>query len=247
MLRKQQAGGRVVKFQYGLCVMVSLIAAALPMSAQEGPASPAGPIASAVARATVGLAVEPQAERADLRWAPVRALAAGTEVTVTLKGRPPVKRNFVAADGQFLTVLNLTDSALADTIRRLLDLAKRQPEIFTAGAVVYKDIQLGQEGLFVAGRRVADLGQVLEKIARDEVSEIATPVKTQGSWKWAATGIVAGVVLGFLTFLSALDCQPFHGCEVRVAAALGLPVAGGLVGYYAPVREKVGGVVYRAQ
>ena len=50
------------------------------------------------------------------------------------------------------------------------------------------NVRVGRDGVFVAGGKVADLGQVVQVIARDDVAEIRGPVVARGS--------VLGGVLG---------------------------------------------------
>jgi hypothetical protein len=241
-----------MKSALSLILITSLGASALPVVAQDRMAATSGPIASAITRAAVQLAAADHPTKApDPNWSRVRALAPGAEVIVTLKGTLPVKRYFVTADGSDLTVLNLTDPALPGAgTRGLRDLASNHPEYFTAqnGIFVGSDIRVGPDGVFVADRRVADFGQIVERIARTDVAEIASPMRTRGSVGWAVTGSVAGFGLGFLTFLSTIDCPYAGNCgawQLRRAAPLWLPIAGGLLGYHA-FHHEVGGVIYRA-
>jgi hypothetical protein len=206
---------------------------------------------AAVARAAVRLAADEQSQTADLNWSRVRALAPGAELIVTLKGTPAAKRYFVAADGSDLTVSNLTEPALPGTVTRgLRDLASNHPEYFTAPKSVFvdSDILVGPNGIFVAHRKVADLGQIVERIARIDVAEIGSPVRTRGSVGLAVAGAAVGFAWGYFLFLGTMDC-PFAGnCgawQLRRTAPIWLPIATGLVGYHSS-QHQVGGVIYRA-
>jgi hypothetical protein len=241
-----------MKSALSLTLIVSLVWSAQPVAAQDRMASTAGPIASAVTRLAFRLAADPQSETADPNWSRVRMLTPGAEIIVTLQGAPPRKRYFVAADGSDLTVLNLTDPALPSTATRgLRDLASNHPEYFTArkGAFVDREIRVGPDGVFMADRKVADFGQIVERVARSNVAEVRRQVRTRGSVGWAITGAATGFGLGFLMFVNTLDCSYDYGncgaLRLRRTAPLWLPVAGGLLGYHASHR-KVGGVIYRA-
>jgi hypothetical protein len=62
--------------------------------------------------------------------------------------------------------LNLTDPALPGTVTRgLRDVASNHPEYFTAqkGVFVDQNVRVGPDGVFVAARKVADLGQIVER------------------------------------------------------------------------------------
>jgi hypothetical protein len=241
-----------MKSALSLILITSLGASALPVAAEDRMASTSGPIAAAITRAAVQLAgADHPTQVPDPNWSRVRALPPGAEVMVTLKGTLPVHRYFVTADGSDLTVLNLTNPALSGAgTRGLRDLASNHPEYFTArtGTFVGSDIRVGPDGVFVADRRVADFGQIVARIARTDVAEIASPVRTPGSVGWAVTGSVAGFGLGLLTFLNTIDCPWVGNCgawQLRRAAPLWLPIAGGLLGYHASHHE-VGGVIYHA-
>jgi hypothetical protein len=241
-----------MKSALSLILITALGVSALPVAAQDRMASTSGPIAAVITRAAVQLAAADHPTQApDPHWSRVRALAPGAEVIVTRKGTLPVKRYFVAADSSDLTVLNLMDPALPGAgTRGLRDLASNHPEYFTAqnGIFVGCDIRVGPDGVFVADRRVADFGQIVERITRNDVAEITSPVRTRGSVGWAVTGSVAGFGLGLLTFLNTIDCPWVANCgawRLRRAAPLWLPIAGGLLGYHASHHE-VGGIVYRA-
>jgi hypothetical protein len=131
-------------------------------------------------------------------WARVSQLAPAAEVVVTTRGSPPRSRQFVVADELALIVLNLTHPALPPASARVLrDMASQHPEYFAAvqksGTFAQDDVRIGRDGLFVANSRIADLEQVVERIARNDVSEIRGPVVARGS----VLGAVLGGWIGF--------------------------------------------------
>ena len=110
-------------------------------------------------------------------WSAARKLAPGTEVMVTVKGSKPVRRYVVLAGESELTALNLTDPTLPRAATRVLrDMASNHPEYFaavgTGGYFQSNNVRMGPAGVFVADRKVADLSQVVETIARDDVVQI---------------------------------------------------------------------------
>jgi hypothetical protein len=239
-----------MKSALSLTLIASLLGSALPVAAQDRMESTAGPIARAVAREAVRLATEPawsgiqQASgTAESDWSRVRKLAAGTEAVVTVKGSQPGQRYFVRADESDLTVLNLTDPTLPRAAMRVLpDMASNHPEYFTAqkGAFVDKEVRVGPDGVFVADRKVADLGQIVERIARNDVAEIRGPVRVRGS--------VHGAILGSLLLGSSFGLA--FGTSASSAALgwsllTGLTVVGGFLGYRVS-SHKAEGVIYRA-
>ena len=105
-------------------------------------------------------------------------------MVVTVKGSQPDKRYFVWAEESDLRVLNLTDPTLPPAAMRVLpDTTSNHLEDLTpqTGAFVDKEVRVGLDGVFVADRKVADLGQIVERIVRTDVAEIGSSVKTRGS------------------------------------------------------------------
>ena len=127
-------------------------------------------------------------------WSRVGELSPGAEIMMTRRGSQAASRRFVMADDAAVTVLNLTDQSLPEAATRVLrDMASQRPESFAAmrssGATFGQgDVRIGGGGLFVAGRRITALENVVERVARNEVSEIFGPVVARGS--------VGGAVLG---------------------------------------------------
>lgn len=152
-------------------------------------------------------------------WSRVRELAPGAEIIVTVKGSPPGRRYFAAAatksstlppfrparpsivkvppfDEPDLTVLNVADPMLPAEVRDVLRaVASSHPDYFLAAqnggqSVLEKSVRMGPDGVFVADRRVADLGQIVERIARADILEIRTP--GIGPARRTARGLLGG-------------------------------------------------------
>jgi len=126
-------------------------------------------------------------------WLRVGQLAPAVEISLTVKGSPPGTRYFVMANESVLVALNLTVPTLpAASARVLREMAAMRPDYLVAaqkaGAFRQENVQVAPDGVFVADRKVADLNQVVETVARDDVSEILGPVVARGS--------VAGTLLG---------------------------------------------------
>jgi hypothetical protein len=163
---------------------------------------------------------------------------------VTVKGSQPGSRYVVMADDSGLTVLNLTDPTLpAASTRVLRDLASHHPEYFAAmqkgGTFGEDSVRVGRDGVFVADRKVADLGQVVETIARNDVTEISGPVVARGS----VLGAVLGGYLGF-----AVGAVPGLGGAPEILAwalLIGSVAVGGFLGFRWSSHETEG-VIYRA-
>jgi len=222
--------------------------------------TPIGPLGLAAMRAATQLASKPASlpaqpaedpHQAD--WSRVRALEAATDITLTVTGAVPVQRSFVRADDTTLTVLNLTDPSLprvaVQTLRIMLTANRPQDFATSARTFIDREVRFGPGGLFVADRKVADFGQIVERIARSDIVVVAIPLRVRGSLLGAGIGAGIGVWVGYrIVAFSTLDC-PYGGhciaVQVRRAAPAWLPVAFGLLGYQAS-QHTVGGEVYRA-
>jgi hypothetical protein len=150
----------------------------------------------------------------------------------------------VAADELALIVLNLTQPGLPSGAMRILrDMASQHPEYFVAvqksGTFAQDDVRIGRDGLFVADQRIADLEQIVESIARSDVSEIRGPVVARGS----VPGALLGGWLGF-----AVGAVPALGGAAEGAAWLlliGSAAIGAFLGNHWSSHQTEG-VVYRA-
>jgi len=177
-------------------------------------------------------------------WSRVGELAPGTDVMVTVKALPPRDRYFVLADEFAVTVLSLADATLPDSSRRTLrDMASHHPEYFaamqTGGTFGQDNVRVGRDGVFVANRKIAELGQVVETIARTDISEIRGPVIARGS----VPGVILGGWLGF-----GVGVVPALGGATAVVAwplLIGSVAGGGLLGFRWSSHETEG-IIYRA-
>ena len=277
-----------MKSALALMLIVCLAAPAVPVIAQEktetavsfdirGPATQAtaGPLARAIAREAVRLAPTTSVVETDQQsgrpaasnWSRVRTLASGTEIIVTVQGAPPDRRYFVAAGESEVTILNLTDSTLRRTVTRaLLDIASNHPEYFLAAqkgeTFENDDVRVAGDGVFVAGRKIADVGQIVESIARTDVVEIKKRIgvvqrhnQMSGDWH-VLVGRVSGGMVGAMLVggpIGAADCS-VGNCDERriVTGALVGGVAGvvigGILGYrwHRASGHRTEDVIYRA-
>lgn len=250
-----------------LTLIGCLVTLALPVTAQEqtepgsfdirGPGSPttSGPLTRAVTREAVRLAaaggptapgiesVQQSGKPARSDWSRVLKLAPGTEIVVTVNGASPAQRYFVAAEESDLTVLNLTEPTLPANARDVLrDVASNHPEYFLAVRqhgtfVLPKNVRMVPDGVFVADRKVADLGQVVENIVRTDIVEIAIATRTtrtRGSAIWSSVerhariGAGVGALIGLMAGLAdggshCSDCVP-AGVIVIVGAGIGAEI-----------------------
>jgi hypothetical protein len=130
--------------------------------------------ASAVAGAHTTLDGIPRPFASDeAMWKRVQRFDVGTRVKVTVGTAPAVERYYVLLSDTELVVLNLTAENIPK--RRLLGMATDNPS-WVAGAAktTYRDsdLRIGPEGVFVRDQKVAELGQVVERIPRDRITSI---------------------------------------------------------------------------
>jgi hypothetical protein len=195
-------------------------------------------------------------EPLDPNWSRLRKLAPGTELIVTVKGSLPAKRYSVAWDDSALTVLNLSAPTLPDAARNVLrDVATTRPEYFPAAkkgglCVLERNVRVGPGGVFVDGRRVADLQQVVETSARQQLVEIRTLQKGRGLW--GHLGPVGGYLVGSMAggYVAGFACQARLGrnrCDTGafLTGMLVGGIVGGGYGFRAAHRETEH-VIYRA-
>jgi hypothetical protein len=177
-------------------------------------------------------------------WSRVSALAPAAPILLTKTGEPAVSRYFIFADASEILVLNLTDPALpAAATRALRELVAQRPEDYrrmrSSGSFESNGVRIGREGLIVGGRRIADLTQVVESVARDQVREVRGPVVARGS--------LAGRLLGAWLGFSAGAVPALGGAEAGVAdvALASATILGGYLGHRWS-NHAVPGLVYRA-
>jgi hypothetical protein len=101
-----------------------------------------------------------------------------------------------------LTVLNLTDPAIAGVTSVLADAAWWHADSFDrahqgVNVRLSKHVRLAADGVFVDDRKVIELDQVVEQVARIKVTEISLvhrAIKRGMAWG-AAMGVVAGAAI----------------------------------------------------
>jgi hypothetical protein len=177
-------------------------------------------------------------------WSRVGELPPGAQIELATSSAPSRARVFVSANGSEVVVLSLSDPSLPSTaIDALRDMATRHPEYFAAmratSSFEQDGVRLGQDGLFVGGRRMAAFTDVVETVSRASVHEIRGPVVARGS----VVGTILGAWLGF-----AVGVVPGLGGANGGAAwafVAGSTTLGGWLGHRWS-SHTVEGVVYRA-
>lgn len=187
-------------------------------------------------------------------WSRLAGLDPDSRIRVTLKGGQPVNREFVAADESELVSLGLTDSTLPRQVRRALrNLALDRPiDLFKAShgeTLIEGRVRLASDGVFLDGRKIVAIEQVVERTARSNIAEI--------SWVHRATarglgwGAVIGAGLGLAMTLGACGTdwsQETSSCSNLTPALVVIgPLWGTLIGGAVGAGSKISTVVYRAQ
>jgi hypothetical protein len=153
-----------------------------------------------------------------------------------------------------LTIVNLSGSPIPlAAMRPLQDAMSSHANHFVEAQqgrtfLLSQHVRLAREGVFVRDQKVVGLDQMLEKIARAEVTTI-TSVVNERSVPWAIGGASAGAVGGLYSF-AWIGLTPCRGsCSNEGAlmglALIGLPILGGVLGYQLGAHD-VQRLVYRA-
>jgi len=141
-------------------------------------------------------------------------IAPGTEVKVSARGAPSAPRYFVDAGEIDIILLNTSSSMLrGNAARALRDIAARHPESLVAAEAgslgIFDNLHLGPDGVFLDGRRVADMTQILERIPRTDLDEGRSRIVVPGSKGMSLPGRIAlgiGVGFGAAVFTGAALC-----------------------------------------
>jgi len=192
----------------------------------------------------------------DAEWLRVRSLAPGAKVLVTVEGAPPRERHIVDVDEQALTVANLANPLLPKSaVDELQRAAAQHPEYFSAAlqggtVILAKGLRLERDTVFINDQRVATLTQIVERIARPDVLEIARLRRGRGFW--GHLGPLGGYFVGALSggMVAGLVCQAAadrNRCDT--GAFLIGSLVGGTVGAgygFRAARHETDEVIYRA-
>ncbi|MCC7043723.1 MAG: hypothetical protein IT183_07670 [Acidobacteria bacterium] len=164
-------------------------------------------------------------------WSSVVALAAGREIVLTTDAAPASRRRLLAADQAGIIVVDLSDPLLPDPVKRAVrDLLLQSPDTLvrvTHGATVARGrVRFAPEGIFLEGRRVADLDAMLQRVMRAEIVEVREGLErtsaglmvvsmilvpagailhaTSGGWRRPEPDINRGTILGGGMLLTGL-------------------------------------------
>jgi hypothetical protein len=184
----------------------------------------------------------------------VAKLAPGGAIKVTLKGGQPISRYFVGANESELIVLNLTDATLPRQVTRpLRNLASDDPfelvRVSHGETLTKEHLRVGPDGLFLDGRKVAAVEQVVAVVARSNIAEISRVHRaTKRGFGW---GALVGLGLGLAATLGACGTdwsQETSSCSnlTPIWVFIG-PLYGTLIGGAVGATTTISTVVYRAR
>jgi hypothetical protein len=183
----------------------------------------------------------------DEDWSHVLKLKPGTQITVTVRDSEPRRRSVVRGDDSRLIALNLEAlAAPSSTVRILSSIVSKHPEAFAprdhAGTFLERDVRVGPDGVFQGDRKIAELQDVAETIARDDIVEITA--RRKGGGILGHLGPLGGYFIGGLTggYVGALLCRCDAGFGRGMLAG---GIYGGVLGYRSAVRDREQ-LIYRA-
>jgi len=202
-----------------------------------------GIFANAIAHEAARLAREPEVREqqpaSSDQWSAVRGIAPAAPIRITTT-TGAMTRRFVIADEHQVILLQTDDSSVPrSVVGTLVRLAATHPDTLAgvltgSGTALDRDLRVQHDGVFEGNRKVADLGQILQSVVRDELREIRLAPHFRGSIAGAVGGGAAaflaampiGVALGFKQCGGSCADEQF----LMGAAIVGLPAAAAVLG-----------------
>jgi hypothetical protein len=172
-------------------------------------------------------------------WSRVRGLRNGTEILLTVNDAPRARRYVLSVSDADLVVMKLTDPALPLAARSALTRVAQHPDKFgstTGGQPAFRvdDLRVDADGVFLGGRKVAEIQDVYERVARERVIEIRQ-LSGSGAGVGAVWGLVAGGAVGLGNMLikcgvnwrqETESCQNLEGAGLVIFPLFGLLIGG---------------------
>jgi hypothetical protein len=186
-------------------------------------------------------------------WSHVRALAPGSKVAISAIGLGGQdSQYFISATDHALTLLVLGNADLPRAARRfVIKLAEAHPDMFMSPPkwAEYRDgpVRVNPDGVFVRGRKVADLSEITRAIDAGDVAEVTKQVRATRQRRPYEASPAEGVaaLIPFLG-LSFLGCHNECGRAAIAVAAIGGPIIAAAI-IAARKTSYVSEVVYRAR
>lgn len=185
-------------------------------------------------------------------WSRVRTIIPGTRISVGIAGADEVEQYFLDATDEAITLLDLTNRDLPrDAKRTVIRVASTRPALFRATRwteVTGGYVRVNQDGVFIKGRRVVPLEDIVKTIDRGDVGEISRLRRAQPSRPRDISvppEVVAGSVLaasGVAAACGQRHCDGAGGFVLMLGALFGPAAAWRIIRDH----ERVPEIVYRA-
>ena len=222
-----------------LTLALALTTSGLPVNCQERVEPADRPIGRAMAREALRFASEPDTgaqnigNTSDAAWSKVRKLNPGAEITLTTSSQQQGVRYVLAVDESGMVVLNLSGRSIPrHVVDALRTTAVDHPQYFSEAEhgraiALDRDISLDRDGVFVVGRNVARLDQLVERVDRAQIVELRLPY---GNPMANSMGVGIGIGLGAGVVADATShCSGCLPSGVVLGAMLGFMVGSILV------------------
>jgi hypothetical protein len=189
-------------------------------------------------------------------WSRVRTITPGTRISVGIADPDEVEQYFLDATDDAITLLDVTHRDLPrDARRTVIRIAETRPSLFTATKwteATDGPIRVNQDGVFVKGRRLVALDDIVKTIDRGDVGEVSrrarvrTPPRPPDRGSPGEIGAVAGIAA--LAPLVLLPCGERGTCNGALVwgVLLGAPVAIGIFAAHRRSHQWITQTVYRA-
>jgi len=185
-------------------------------------------------------------------WSRVRTIIPGTRISVGIAAPDEVEQYFLDATDESITLLDLTKRHLPrDARRTVVRVAATRPALFTAThwtEATDGHVRVNQDGVFVKGRRIVALEDIVKTIDRGDVGEISRLRRAQQSRPRDISvppEVVAGSVLAASGVAAACNqhhCDGAGGFILMLGALFGPATAWSIIRDH----ERVPEIVYRA-
>jgi hypothetical protein len=174
---------------------------------------------SALALALIASLVVPSVSvgAQETSWSQIRTSKSMAEVTVRTSRSEPGRRYFIRADDDAITLLDVSNPAIPSGVAKSLrHTIAEHPDFLPlpdGKSIAFDDgrASLDTSGLLVAGRKIADYDQVVERIARVDVETGAVALDINKGWPpGKQILVVLGAIVATPIVIMAIACA--RGC-----------------------------------
>lgn len=213
-----------------------------------------GPITASIARHAADARLEDDTTNG-ASWSQLKRLAPATDIVIRTDTVDQLKRVFVSAGDEEITVINSATNPPCGAVSALVAVAGQRPELFDRSRIavgfIAGDVEVRGDRIVVKGKSDCSTSDVIERLARESIRSVKSPRTTQSNKGWAVAGVTLGFIAGVYTAAATSmngNCGTYQnvgvGCNILGSAFLWMPVAGGLLGHFA-TRQVVEKTYYR--